>query len=103
MIDAAPSNSVVQCDPNQPLVLSAPVTIRKPLTLLGLNARLPDKLGSTPLLVVEAGGVTVADFALTGNADSVPQSERAPLLIIHAGEFRVERGRMVNSSKDGIP
>jgi hypothetical protein len=101
-IDAAPSNSVVRCDPNRPLILSAPVTIRKPLTLVGLHARLPEKLGSTPLVVVEANGVAVMDFELTGNADSVPQSERAPLLVIHAGDFRVENGRFLNSSKDGV-
>src|SRR5262245_8201623 len=47
MIDAAQSNSVVQCDPNQQFTLSVPVKIRKPLTLIGLHARLPEKLGST--------------------------------------------------------
>lgn len=102
VIDTAPSNAVVQCDPNRQRIFSVPVTIRKPLTLVGLRAQLPEKLGNTPLVVVEAKGVTVTDFELTGNADSVPQSERAPLLIIHAGEFRVERGRFLNSSKDGV-
>src|SRR6185503_14559322 len=102
MIDAAKSNSVVQCDPNQQWTLSTPVKIQKPLTLLGLHARLPEKLGSTPLLIVEAKGVTVADFELVGNADSVPQKDRSPLLIIAAGDFRVERGHFINSSKDGV-
>jgi hypothetical protein len=102
VIDAAPSNAIVRCDPNRVVTLSVPVTIRKPLTLTGLRARLPEKLGNTALVVVEAKGVSVTDFELTGNADSVPQSERAPLLIIHAGEFRVERGSFLNSSKDGV-
>jgi len=102
VIDTAPPNSLVQCDPNRTMTLSVPVTIRKPLTLVGLHARLPEKLGSTPLVVVEAKGVAVTDFELIGNAESVPQSERAPLLIIHAGDFRVERGRFLNSSKDGV-
>ena len=102
MIDAAKSNSIVQCDPNQQWTLSTPVKIRKPLTLLGLRARLPEKLGSTPLVVVEAKGVTIADFELVGNAESVPQKDRAPLLIISAGDFRVERGQFINSSKDGV-
>ena len=102
VIDHAPSNSIVRCDPNQVLTLAVPVRIRKPLTLVGLRARLPEKLGSTPLLVVEARGVAVTDFELTGNADSVPQNERAPLLVIHAGDFRVERGQFLNSSKDGV-
>jgi hypothetical protein len=102
VIDSAPSNSIVQCDPNQPITLSVPVTIRKPLTLVGLHARLPENLGLTPLLVVEAKGVAVTDFKLVGNAESVPQKDRAPLLIIHAGDFRVERGQFLNSSKDGV-
>jgi hypothetical protein len=102
LVDAAPSNSVIQCDPNRVLVLSSPVTIRRPLALVGLRARLPEKLGKSPLLVVEARGVAVTDFELTGNADSVAQEDRAPLLIIHAGDFRVERGVFLNSSKDGV-
>lgn len=102
VIDAAPSNAVIRCDPNRQLILSAPITIRKPLTLVGVHARLPEKLGNTSLVLVEAKGVTVTDFELVGNADSVPQSERSPLLVIHAGDFRVERGHFLNSSKDGV-
>ncbi len=102
IVDAAPSNSVVQCDPNRVLTLSSPVTIRKPLTVAGLRARLPEKLGNASLLVVESSGVAITDFELTGNADSVPQNERAPLIVIHAGAFRVERGTFLNSSKDGV-
>jgi len=102
VIDAAPSNAVVRCDPNRQLVLFVPVTIRKPLTLVGLHARLPEKLGNTSLVMVEAKSVAVTDFELVGNADSVPQSERAPLVVIHAGDFRVERGSFLNSSKDGV-
>lgn len=49
-IDAAPSNTVVQCDPNRCLTLSMPITIRQPLTLVGLRARLPAKLGNTSLV-----------------------------------------------------
>lgn len=101
-VDAAPLHAVVQCDPNQQLTLSTPVIIRNPMTLVGLRARLPEKLGNTSLLIVEAKGVTVTDFELTGNAESVPQSERAPLMVIHAGDFRVERGQFLNSSKDGV-
>jgi hypothetical protein len=102
VIDTAPSNSIVQCDPNRQLVLARPVTILKPLTLVGLHARLPEKLGNTSLIIVEAKGVAVTDFELVGNGDSVAQNERAPLLVIHAGDFRVERGRFLNSSKDGV-
>jgi len=102
IIDEAAPHSVVKCDENKELVFSAPVVIRKPLVLAGLHARLPEKLGNTALVIVEAKGVAVTDFELVGNAESVSQKERAPLLIVHAGEFRVERGRFLNSSKDGV-
>lgn len=102
VLDAAPPYSFVLCNRNQPLTLSAPVTIRKPLTLQGLNAQLPKGLSKTPLLVVEAEGVAITDFELTGNGDSIPQKDRCALLIIRAGGFRVERGVFVNSSKDGV-
>src|SRR4051812_47787939 len=102
LIDSAPSNSVVRCDPNDLWILSAPVKIRKPLSLVGLHAQLPPGLGSSPLVVVASPGVSVTDFDLIGNGDSVPQKDRAPLLIINAGEFHVERGSFLNSSKDGV-
>lgn len=102
VIDAAPPHALVQCDPNQTLVVSAPIIIRRPLTLVGLHARLPAKLGRTKLLVIESPGVTVLDFDLTGNAGTVPQDQRAPLMAIYAGDFRIERGRFSNSSKDGV-
>ncbi len=102
VIDQAPDHAVVQCDPNRTLTLSAPIVIRKPLTLVGLHARLPAKLGKTSLLLVEAKNVSVLDFELTGNADTVDQLERAPLMVVHQGAFRVERGTFLNSSKDGV-
>jgi hypothetical protein len=102
VVDAAATNSVVICNRNHQFPLATPVTIRKPLTLQGINARLPKELGNTPLLVVEAEGVAVTDFELTGNSDSVPQKERCALLIVKAGGFRIERGLFVNSSKDGV-
>ena len=101
-IDAAPPHSTILCDPNHQLTIPTPITINKPLTLKGLCAKLPDKLGKSPLLIVKSKGVTLTDFNLTGNIDSVPQSDRAPLIVIAAGEFRVENGRLANSSKDGI-
>ena len=102
VIAAAPANAVVVCDPNRQLTLATPVVIDKPLTLRGLCAKLPEKLGKTSLLVVKAKGVTITEFNLTGNVDSVPQSERAPLIVIAAGDFRVENGKLSESSKDGI-
>jgi hypothetical protein len=102
VIDEAPPHSVILCDPNQQITRSVPFKIDKPLTMRGLNARLPDKLGSTPLVIVTAKGVTVSDFVLTGNGDTVSQDVRAPLLVIGAGDFRVENGQFFNCSKDGI-
>lgn len=102
ILDAAPPHAVIQCDPNHVLVLTAPLRIRQPVTLIGLHARLPGKLGRTMLLVVESPGVSVLDFELSGNAGSVPQDERAPLMAVYAGDFRIERGRFSNSSKDGV-
>jgi hypothetical protein len=102
MVDAAPTNSIVRCDPNQQFTISVPISIRKAVTVVGLHARLPEKLSATPLLIIEAKGVAITDFELVGNADSVPQKERAPLVIIRAGDFRVERGQFINSSKDGV-
>ncbi len=102
VLDSAPPNSFVICNRNQPLILSTPLTIRKPITLQGLNAQLPKGLGKTPLLVVEAESVAITDFEMTGNGDSVPQKDRCALLLIRGGGFRVERGVFVNSSKDGV-
>ncbi len=101
-IDVAAPNSIVMCNRNQPLTLSTPLQIRKPLTIQGLNASLPENLGNTPLMIVEADGVSVTDFEFRGNCDSVPQKDRCALLVVRASNFRVERGVFVNSSKDGV-
>jgi len=98
----APPHSVIQCDARETIVLTEPLLIRQPLTLIGLHAWLPEKLGRTSLLVVEAPGVAVLDFELTGSGKTVPQDQRAPLIKVHAGDFRIERGRLFDSSKDGI-
>ncbi len=101
-IDRAPSNSIVLCNRNQSITLATPLLVRKPLRIEGLNARLPEGLGKTPLVIVETEGFTITDFELTGNCDSVPQKDRCALLIIRAGGFRVERGTFIDSSKDGV-
>ncbi|NUM55660.1 MAG: hypothetical protein HUU46_18615 [Candidatus Hydrogenedentes bacterium] len=102
VVDAAPPHSTVVCNSNRQRTLSAQVTIRKPITIQGINARLPDGLGNTALLVVESEGVSITDFELTGNADTVNQAVRSPLIIVHAGNFRIERGTFINSAKDGV-
>jgi hypothetical protein len=102
VIQAAPPHSVILCNRNSVLTLSTPIIIDKPLTLRGLHARLPERLGNTSLVIVRAAGVRFTDFELHGNANSVPQDDRAPLLRIHAGDFAVERGLFADSSKDGV-
>ncbi len=102
VIDAAPPHAEIVCDFNHRVTLSTPIKINKPLTLRGLNARLPEKLGKTPLVEVLSKGVTISDFELTGNVDSVPQKEREALLIVAAGDFRIENGRFNDATKDGI-
>lgn len=100
-IDTAVPYSTIICNRNEQLVISTPVVIRKPLTLQGLNARLPDSL-KTPLIIVESEGFQFYDFELTGNKQSVDRKNKKPLVIIHHGKFRIENGRIVNSSKDGF-
>ncbi len=102
VIDQAPANSTILCDRNRQLTLSTSIRIAKPLTVRGLNLRLPPNLGSTSLVTVTAKGVTISDFVLTGNGDTASQDERAPLMQIGAGDFCVERGSFINSSKDGV-
>jgi hypothetical protein len=102
VIESAPPHAVVVCDLNRVVTLAAPLEIRKPITLRGLNAQLPRGLGKTSLLIVRAKGVTLADLTLTGNGDSVSQADRAPLVVVAAGDFRIENVRFFNCSKDGI-
>ncbi len=102
VVDEAPSHSFIWCNRNRELTLSTPVTIRKPLTLVGLSAKLPDNLGKTPLVVVAAAGVTIQNISLTGNVETVDQDNRSPLLIVAADDFRIENCVFRNSTKDGI-
>jgi len=102
LLDKAPAGAVVVCEQTEPLVVAKTIRITRAITLRGLKARLPEKLGDTVLLVVEAKGVTLADLELRGNYDSVPQKNRAPLIHVKAGEFRVERCKFFDGSKDGI-
>lgn len=101
-IDTAAPHSIIFCDRNSQMVVSTPVVIRKSLTLRGLNARLPDRLGKTSIIQIESEGVAITDFRLQGNAATVPQTERTALIQIYAGDFRLEHGLFEDSSKDGV-
>ncbi|MCB1123381.1 MAG: hypothetical protein KJT03_17645, partial [Verrucomicrobiae bacterium] len=65
-------------------------------------ARLPVGLGQTSLIEVTAEGVTLVNLELHGNYDSVDQDNRAALINIYRGNFRVERCWFFDSSKDGV-
>jgi len=101
-IDRASPYATILCNRNERLTISATVLINKPLTIQGLHAALIDSLGKTPILRVVSENVAITDFELYGNTATVEQVMRAPLIVIEAGNFRVERGRFVNSSKDGV-
>ena len=102
LLDKVPDGAVVVCEQAEPLVVARTIIIARPMTLRGLKARLPEKLGETPLVMVEAKGVTLTDIEMHGNYDSVSQKNRAPFVQIKAGEFRVERCKFWDGTKDGI-
>lgn len=102
LIDSVPDYSIIICNPNKELLVPTPIEINKPLTLKGLHARLPEKLGKQSIIEIKSENVTITDFELTGNANTIPQSERAALITVYTGGFRIERGLVRNSSKEGI-
>jgi hypothetical protein len=102
LLNRVPAGTVVVCEQAQPLVVAKTITIGKPMTLRGLKAKLPEKLGKTTLLVVASSGVTLLDLELHGNYSSVNQKDRAPLLHVKTGGFRIERCKFFDGSKDGI-
>jgi len=103
-IDQAPSHSVVLFDRNKAVELDEPLVIDKPLTLLGLHARLPAGRDPFPLVVVNVEGVRIADFELHGNSDwpNWVQDGRYSLLVVYAGDFTIERGLLTQASQHGI-
>ncbi len=102
VIQNASPNSVIQCDPNVDIEVSKTIILRQPVTLVGLTAHLPDGLIKTPILEVASGNVTLLNLKFTGNTDTVSQDDRAPLIDVHKGSFRIENCVFENSSKDGI-
>jgi hypothetical protein len=102
VIDQAPPHGVVTLDRSSQIEIEATVRITKPLTLVGLNARLKPGLERTPLLEVLAEGVRIRDFLVEGNRDTVGQSRRAPLIVVRRGRFIIENGETNNSTKDGV-
>jgi hypothetical protein len=102
VLNNAPDGAVIMCEQSGPLVVTKTIRIARPVTLRGLKAQLSEKLGDTVLLVVETQGVILSDLELHGNYNSVPQKNRAPLIHVKAGRFRIERCRFFDGTKDGI-
>ncbi|MFP4173117.1 MAG: hypothetical protein ACLFV4_09425 [Candidatus Hydrogenedentota bacterium] len=104
VIAEAPAHSVVLFDRNNCMTFHEMLVIDKPLTVLGLNARLPEGLAQTPLVSIQAEGVRFAGFELHGNTDSITnwRDDRASCLTIQAGGFVIERGLVTKASRHGI-
>ena len=101
-VDSAMPYAVLVADRNRPVEVTETVRIEKPLTLVGLHMRLEPGLAKTPILEIRSENVRIRDFTLVGNGDSVPQSDRAPLILVRRGRFVIEDGRTDNSAKDGV-
>ena len=101
-IDSAAPHSTLIANRNDQVEITETVRIDKPLTLVGLNARLEAGLPKTPILQVLAEEVHIRDFILEGNGDSVTQAERAALIEVRRSHFVIEDGQTNNSAKDGI-
>jgi hypothetical protein len=101
-IDAAPLYGTVVADRARQIEISTTVRIAKPISLVGLNARLKAGLGRTPIIEVAAEGVKIRDFLLEGNTASVSQEDRAPLIRVMRGRFVIENGETNHSSRDGV-
>ena len=101
-VDEAPPYSVLMSDRGRQVEVAATVRIRKPVTLIGLNLRLKPGLERTPMIEVLSEGVTIRDFTLEGNVDSVPFERRASLVVFRKGRFVIEHGQTNRSAKDGF-
>ena len=101
-VDKAPPHSVLMSDRGRQVEVAATIRIRKPLTVVGLNLRLKPGLEKTPMIEVLSEGVTIRDFTLEGNVDSVPFERRASLVVFRKGRFGIEHGETNRSAKDGF-
>lgn len=101
-IDSAKPYGVVAWDHDQPITITTPLRITKPVWLRGANLKLPPKLAGVQLLIVESAGVRITDSRFFGNGDSVGQDGRVSLVEVYGGDVLVERCRFENASKNGL-
>ena len=102
IIDKASAGAVVVCEQTKPIEVSESLQLRKPITIRGLKACLPPKVDKTPIMIADSTGVTLTDCEMQGNYATVDQKHRAPLLHLKRGDFRIERCKFSDGSKDGI-
>ncbi|KAJ8906832.1 hypothetical protein NDN08_003318 [Rhodosorus marinus] len=101
-IDNAPAGAYLLSDGSCTWNVRYTIMVRKPITLRGVKAKLVEGIGGRPLMKVFAERFYLSDFVFIGNRQSVEQSQRASLLYISQGGFRVRRGSFINSTRDGV-
>jgi hypothetical protein len=102
LLDQSPTGAVIICAQTQPLIVTNSLLLRKPVTVRNLKAGLAPAVGRMPLLVADAENISLTGLDLHGNYDSVNQRDRAPLIHVKRGGFRIERCQFADASKDGI-
>lgn len=102
VIDRLPAGAALRFPADRMLTLTRALVLRGPVTLIGLRARLPERLGRTSLLELRAEGIRLLDLELQGNYRTVPQSERAPLVAVTRGAFHIEGAVLRGATKEGI-
>jgi len=101
IIDKAAPYSKLAFDPAQEYMVTEGILIDKPLIIEGLRARLADSIGVV-ILSIKSNDVVLRNLHLTGNAKTVEQDNRVPLIHVSKGGFLIEDSQFHNSSKDGI-
>ena len=101
-LQQAIDDATIVCDSRQMLANSKTIFIRKAITLKGLTARLLEKLGRTPMIVVEAEDVTLVGLELHGKYKTVPQKDRASMIWLQKRRFTIEDCKFYDATKDGI-
>jgi len=82
--------------------IDSTITIRRPrITIRGVHAQLKDGLAKA-IFQVMAEGFSIYDFVLAGNDGTIFDKLRHSLLVVRASDFHIERGQLINSTRDGI-
>ena len=102
VVDRLPAGATLRFPADRTLTLTRALVLRGPITLIGLRARLPERLGRTSLLELRAEGIRLIDLELQGNYQTVAQNERAPLVAVTRGAFYIEGAVLRGATKDGI-